>query len=96
MAVFYNKGKEAGKVTTKNGTAIAVIAAAVIALLIISGCTSQQPQAPQDLQTASKLQEAAAPLPAPTEQQQPVPPAAEDDLYKDNLGQSLDELSQLE
>lgn len=77
--------------------------AAIMALLIISGCTQQpQQQQPQAQPEKKPAQEAAAPpasQPAAS-QQQPVPskqPATEqDDLYRDNLEGALDDLSQLE
>ncbi|HLD97398.1 MAG TPA: hypothetical protein VI934_03585 [Candidatus Nanoarchaeia archaeon] len=87
----------------KNALMAAVIIMALVAVVVIGGCSSptqapaqttpQQPEA-QPAQTveqpqAQQQQEAAQQLP-------PQLVEAGDDIYSDNLDQSIEELSQLE
>ncbi|MBI2176121.1 hypothetical protein HYU40_02095 [Candidatus Woesearchaeota archaeon] len=75
----------------------------VAVLLVIGGCTKQQQQTSQPAQTTPQ-QEATPPQQQtqqpPAQAQQPQPaasqPLPQDDLYKDNLDQAVDDLSQLE
>ena len=77
----------------KSKPLIIVMLAAIATLLIIAGC-SKQDKPPEKSQPAQAI--------SPPEAQQNQPPAqvqqpiTEDDIYKDNLNESLDELSQVE
>lgn len=90
---------------------IAAIIVALVALLLISGCAQQQPL-PQEPQTEPQQQPAQPaqeitqppapqqqPAQQPAEQQAPAATpvtAGEDEIYRDNLNESLEELNQLE
>lgn len=75
--------------------------AAVVAILVASGCSQKAQQKAPDA-TQTQTQEAQAPTQAHqtqiSEQQPtvPAPAAPENEIYRDGSDQSLDELSQLE
>lgn len=79
---------------------ITAVIAAVVALLIIGGCATKQPVKAESQQLPAQ-QPSSPPQQTPTTeanaQQQAQQPATEqDDLYKDNLDEAIDDLSQLE
>ena len=99
MAGLHSKGE---KMRGLRFLIITAAIAAVVALLIIGGC-SQKTQQTQKTEMAQQApQQPAATIPTPAQVQQPQPtlaiqqPLPQDDLYRDNQNQSLDELSQLE
>ena len=88
---------------------ILAVAAIMIIAVLVAGCAPQQPQpqpptaeqpqeqaTPQQTPAAEPAAEEAQPQQPPQTQtpQRPIP--ADEDLYKDNLDEALDELSQLE
>ena len=91
-----------------NKLAIVAIIFAVATILVISGCAqqnlftekglskTQQPQQQQPQTQQSPLTQAETQPQQQQPQAAPATTAGEDDVYKDNLNQSLDELSQLE
>ena len=81
-----------------NKFSVAAVVFAVVAMLMLNGC-SQQKQQPAATQQP-QVQEAPI-TPAETQPQQPQlaqapQQEADPDVYKDNLNQSIDELSQLD
>ena len=93
MAGIYSKGEK----MRRDALLTLTIIAAIAALLIIGGCTQKPqqqpllPQQPQAVATPAPQPQITPEAEAEAAQEQP-----EDDLYNDNLGGSLDDLSQLE
>lgn len=74
----------------------AAIIAAVVGLLLISGCSKQPQQEAQLPQEWPQVPKQAQPQQAPAVEAEAPKQVQQDDLYNDNLDGSLDDLSQIE
>ncbi len=104
MAVIHHKSKTAGQAMKNefiNKFLLATVILAIVAIVVIGGC-AKQAQSPLPLATQQSATEPARtveqPVAPPQQAQQAEAEKAgtDEDVYNDNLNQSIEELSQLE